>query len=75
MTPCEFQVYNGKTLVDCGQPAEFFYKMEAPSLAHRPYDMYCRCTHHNIHVVDTTGHWVAALISEEDFVLLQVMDS
>jgi len=71
--PCEFQVARGEEeLVDCGVKSVHFYKTESPFLSKRPYNLYCFCETHKL--IDPEGTWEEDRITEEEFVILQVMD-
>jgi hypothetical protein len=74
--PCQFQVsQGGEELVDCGVKSIHFYKTESPFLSIKPYNLYCFCEFHKpTDGMMPEGTWEEDRITEEEFVILQVMD-
>jgi hypothetical protein len=69
--PCQFQVSRDReTLEACGVTSKYFYKTESPFLSKKPYNLYCLCDSHKL----PEGTWEEDRISEEEFLVLQVMD-
>lgn len=74
--PCQFQVARGgEKLVDCGVKAIHFYKTEAPPLLKAPYYLFSFCDFHKpTDAMMPEGTWKKDRITEEEYVLLEVMD-